>query len=86
VDAAHLGRLWLIAFLEPDTTTTAAERLAGWISYADARPEFRREILVLLEAITPGPATRRRIDFYLKRAPGLGNEFPEWLTERNRKS
>ena len=34
VDADHLGRLWLVAFLEPDTAATAAERLAGWISAA----------------------------------------------------
>jgi hypothetical protein len=86
VDTGHLGRLWLVAFLEPDTAATAAERLAGWIGHADARPEFRKEVVRLLEAMTTRPAVRRRIDFYLKRMSGLSNELPEWISERNRDS
>jgi hypothetical protein len=86
VDAGHLSRLWLVAFLEPDTAATAAERLAGWIGYAEARPEFRREVVRLLQAMATGPAVRRRIDFYLKRTSGLSTELPEWVSERKRDS
>jgi len=83
VDAGHLGRLWLGAFLEPDTAATAAEGLAGWIRYADAQPEFRRVVVGLLETMTRRPPGRRRINFYLKRTSALGSELPEWVSERN---
>jgi hypothetical protein len=86
VDAAHLGRLWQVAFLEPETAATAADRLGWWIDHADARPEFRGEVVGLLEVMTTVPAMRRRIDFYLKRTSGPSNGLPGWVSERNENS
>ncbi|XVU28248.1 hypothetical protein ACQPZJ_14740 [Actinoplanes sp. CA-054009] len=86
VDAEHLGRLWLVAFLEPETAGSAAAGLAGWIGHADARPEFRRAVVGLLEMIAAGPTARRRIDFYLKRTFELREGLPEWVSKRKQAS
>jgi hypothetical protein len=83
----HLGRLWLVAFLDSDTAPAAADGLARWIRHADANDEFRPHIVALLDAFGTSPMARRRIDFYLKRMTWLSDGLPDWARgERRRDS
>ncbi|WP_328471189.1 hypothetical protein OHA21_06590 [Actinoplanes sp. NBC_00393] len=81
-----LGHLWLVAFFEAGTATTAAMTLARWIRYGESAEEFRPYLIALLDAMVPKPAMRRRILFYLKRMPGFKDGLPDWMQERRRDS
>jgi len=79
VDPGGLGHLWRGAFFDSACASEAATTLASWIRYADGNDDVRAHVVALLDAIITTPANRRRVTFYLTRAPELGNGIPEWL-------
>ncbi|MFI1993938.1 hypothetical protein [Actinoplanes sp. NPDC020271] len=79
IDSGGLGRLWSCAFFDPVCASEAGATLASWIRYADGNDDVRVHVVALLDAMISTAASRRRITFYLTRAPEIGKIIPKWV-------